>query len=98
VLAGGRNFLINTGIIQGHLLTMNERPFFKMVHLISLHGSRERYLLTNLAHSKFGVPSCLISFLSYLSLQCQSDLSMVLNCDKWPEALTIRSHHLTLMT
>ena len=55
---------------------MNERPFWNMVRLISLHGSKERYLLTNLARSKFGVPSCLISFLSCLSLQCQSDLSI----------------------
>lgn len=55
---------------------MNERPFFNMVRLISLHGSKERYLLTNLGRFNFGVPSCLISFLSYLSLQCQSDLSI----------------------
>ena len=63
LLVGVGNFLINTGIIQGHLLTMNERPFFNIVRLISLHGSKERYLLTNLARSKFGVSSCLISFL-----------------------------------
>jgi hypothetical protein len=76
LLVGAGIFLLNTGIIQGHLLTMNERPFFNMVRLISLHGSKERYLLTNLARSKFGVPSCLISFLSCLSLQCQRDVSI----------------------
>ena len=76
LLVGAGNFLTNTGIIQGHLLTMNERPFLNMVRLISLHGSKERYLLTNLARSKFGVPSYLISFLSCFTLQCQSDLSI----------------------
>ena len=42
-LVGAGNFLMNPGIIQGHLLTMNERPFFNMVCLISLHGSKKRY-------------------------------------------------------
>ena len=76
LLVGAGKFLTNTGIIQGHLLTMNERPFLNMVRLISLHGSKERYLLTNLARSKFGIPSCLISFLSCFTLQCLSDLSI----------------------
>ena len=67
---------MNPDIIQGHLLTMNERPFFNMVRLILLHGSKERYLLTNLGRFNLDVPSCLISFLSCLSLQCQSDLSI----------------------
>jgi hypothetical protein len=47
-----------------------------MARLISLHGSKERYLLNNLGCSKFCVPRCLISFLSCLSLQCQSDFSI----------------------
>jgi len=75
MLLGAGNFLIHTGIIQGHLLIMNERLFFNMVRLISLHGSKERYLLTDYKVSS-RTPSCLISFLSCLRLQCQSDLSI----------------------
>jgi hypothetical protein len=51
---------------------MNEKTFF--MYMISLHGFKKRYLLANLGRSKFGVDSCLISFLS-LSLQCKRQLA-----------------------